>query len=79
MLTRVESLRYVGRFSLAFATAVFLLGRYYANPGLYSIALGIAIIGALCTIESRRAGQLNAVARPVRSSRPLPRPSGAYD
>jgi transketolase C-terminal domain/subunit len=52
MLNRTATLRYVGRFSLLFSLAVFLLGRRYENIGLISIAAGIAIIGMLCISDS---------------------------
>jgi hypothetical protein len=79
VLTRIETMRYVGRFSLGFSAAVLLLGRYYANPGLYSISLGIAIIGALCLMESRRPEVLGRIVHQARASRPVRRPSGSFD
>jgi len=75
VLSRDETLRYTGRFSLAFAAAVFLLGRYYENPGLISIALGVAIIGVLTLMDARRAALLHPRHEPARPSRPVPRPS----
>ena len=83
MLTRDETLRYTGRFSLAFSAAVFLLGRYYENPGLISIALGVAIIGVLTLMDAGRAATLRANLQAARPSRPVPRPrqrpSGSYE
>ena len=78
MLSRADTLRYTGRFSLAFAAAVFLLGRYYENPGLISIALGVAIIGVLTLMDAGRAAAVSARPEAARPSRPVPRPSGPF-
>jgi hypothetical protein len=71
MLSRADTLRYVGRFLLLFSLAVLLLGRHYANVGLMSIATGLAIIGFICISDSIRHSVAEAVAR-------MPRASGRF-
>ena len=71
MLSRSETLKYVGRFLLLFSLAVLLLGRHYANIGLMSIATGLAIIGLICISDAIRHSVAEAVAR-------MPRPSGRF-
>ena len=71
MLSRSETLKYVGRFLLLFSLAVLLLGRRYANIGLMSIATGLAIIGVICISDAIRHSVAEAVAR-------VPRPSGRF-
>ena len=68
MLSRSETLKYVGRFLLLFSLAVLLLGRHYANIGLVSIATGLAIIGLICISDAIRHSVAEAVARMPRSS-----------
>ncbi len=71
MLSRAQTLKYVGRFLLLFSLAVLLLGRHYANVGLMSIATGLAIIGLVCISDAVRHSVAEAVAR-------MPRPSGRF-
>lgn len=71
MLSRSDTLKYVGRFLLLFSIAVLLLGRRYANIGLMSIATGLAIIGLVCISDAIRHSVAEAVAR-------MPRPSGRF-
>jgi hypothetical protein len=71
MATRAETLKYVGRFLLAFSLAVLLLGRHYANIGLIAVATGFAIVGFLCISGSIRHSMAEAMDR-------LPRPSGRF-
>ena len=71
MLSRSETLKYVGRFLLLFSLAVLLLGRRYANIGLMSIATGLAIIGVICISDAIRHSVAEAVGR-------VPRPSGRF-
>lgn len=71
MLSRSDTLKYVGRFLLVFSLAVLLLGRRYANIGLMSIATGLAIIGLICISDAIRHSVTEAVAR-------MPRPSGRF-
>lgn len=71
MLSRSETLKYVGRFLLLFSIAVLLLGRHYENIGLMSIATGLAIIGVICISDAIRHSMAEAVAR-------MPRPSGRF-
>lgn len=71
MLSRADTLRYVGRFILVFSIAVFLLGRHYANLGLVSIATGLAILGAVCISDALHHSVTEAVVH-------FPRPSGGF-
>jgi hypothetical protein len=71
MPSRAETLKYVGRFIIVFSLAVFLLGRYYANLGLVSIATGFAILGVVCISDSIRHTVADVVVH-------FPRRSGAF-
>ncbi|MBA2626615.1 MAG: hypothetical protein H0U85_01230 [Gemmatimonadales bacterium] len=78
MFTRVETLRYVGRFSLVFSAVVFLLGRRYDSLGLVSIALAIAIIGLVCVSDPIRNSFAESARRVRRFSGSFRRPSGGF-
>lgn len=71
MLSRADTLKYVGRFILIFSLAVFLLGRYYANLGLVSIATGLAILGVVCISDAIRHSVAEVVVH-------FPRRSGSF-
>ena len=71
MLSRADTLKYVGRFLVFFSIAVFLLGRYYANLGLVSIATGLAILGVVCISDAIRHSVSDVVVQ-------FHRPSGSF-
>ena len=71
MLSRADTMKYVGRFLVGFSLAVFLLGRHYANLGLVSIATGLAILGVVCISDAIRHSIPEVVVQ-------FPRPSGGF-
>ena len=71
MLSRADTMKYVGRFLVGFSLAVFLLGRHYANLGLVSIATGLAILGVVCISDAIRHSVSEVVVH-------FPRPSGSF-